>query len=92
MISRYTIEMNKVEQIIRKKIFWRGLVTSINQTIPFLAYTWALFYGAILIVDGEITYTNVIRLVTNKKADFVFFFKNNLFPTEFVRQFYTVPL
>lgn len=61
MISRYVAEMNKVEQIVREKIVWRGLVTSINQTIPFFAYTWALYYGAILIVDGEMSYTNVIR-------------------------------
>lgn len=61
MIERYTNEMTRVEKLIRKKIVWRGLVNSVAQSIPFLAYAVALCYGGFLIANKEIEFQNVIK-------------------------------
>lgn len=61
MIERYTNEMTRVERLIRKKIVWRGLVNSVAQSIPFLAYAVALCYGGYLVAVKEIEFQNVIK-------------------------------
>lgn len=61
MIMRYVDEMVKVEKTIRKKIIWRGLVNSVAQSIPFFGYAIALYYGGLLVADGEIHFKNVIK-------------------------------
>lgn len=63
MIERYINEMTKVESIIRKKIIWRGTVSSIAQSIPFFGYAVALCYGGFLVANGEIHFKNVIKSV-----------------------------
>lgn len=61
MIDRYVKEVLKVEQIIRKKMVWRGLVNSTSQSIPFFGYAAALCYGGFLVANGEIHFKNIIK-------------------------------
>lgn len=61
MIARYVCEMNKVQKVVSKKIVWRGFVNSLAQSIPFFAYAVALYYGGLLIADGEMHFKNVIK-------------------------------
>lgn len=63
MIERYTKEMTHVEQLIRKKIVWRGLVNSFAQVTPLIAYAYAFYYGSFLIASKELHFKNVIKLV-----------------------------
>lgn len=61
IIGRYVREMEKVEHIIRKKIIWRGLVSSSGQAIPFFGYAVTLWYGGLLVADQEIHFKNIIK-------------------------------
>lgn len=61
MIDRYVTEMIQVQKIIRTKIIWRGLVNSVAQSIPFFGYAIALYYGGLLVANGEIHFKNVIK-------------------------------
>lgn len=61
MIARYVNEINQVQSVVSKKIVWRGFVNSLAQSIPFFAYAVALYYGGLLIADGEIHFKNVIK-------------------------------
>lgn len=63
MIERYTSEMTRAEELIRKKIVWRGLVNSLQQCIGFFAYAGVLYYSSYLIAAQEIHFKNVIKLV-----------------------------
>lgn len=63
MIERYANEMNRVENLIRKKIVWRGLVSSFAKHIPPFAYAFGFYYGARLIADNEMNFKDVIKLV-----------------------------
>lgn len=65
MIERYVNEMDKVESVIRKKIIWRGLVNSFGQSIPFLGYTIALYYGGLMVADEEMHFKEIIKYVHN---------------------------
>lgn len=61
LVSRYSSAILKVETTIRKKTIFRGLVFSIGQSIPFLAYAFALYYGGYLVVDEDIPYEDIIK-------------------------------
>lgn len=61
MIARYMSEMAHAQKVVRNKIIWRGFVNSLAQSIPFFAYAIALYYGGLLIADGEIHFKNVIK-------------------------------
>lgn len=63
MINRFMVEMERVEKLAFKKIFFRGLVNSFSQAVPFLAYTVALCYGGFMVAYGEIHYKNIVRYV-----------------------------
>lgn len=60
-ILRFTTEMENVQKISRKKIIWRGLLNSITQTIPGMAYGVALAYGGFMVAEKEIHYKYVMR-------------------------------
>ncbi|XP_055307776.1 multidrug resistance protein homolog 65-like [Sitodiplosis mosellana] len=62
MINRFMGEMERVEKLAFKKIFFRGLVNSFSQAVPFLAYAVALCYGGHLVAYGEIHYKNIVRI------------------------------
>lgn len=61
MIERYVNEMTLAEKLIQKKIMWRGLVSSLTQTIPILIQIGALYYGSTLIASKELHFKNVIK-------------------------------
>lgn len=61
MIERYVNEMTRVEKLIRNKIVWRGLVNSVAQSVPFLAYAVALCYGGYLVATEKMEFQNVIK-------------------------------
>lgn len=63
MIKRFIDEMDRVEKLAFKKIFFRGLVNSFSQAVPFLAYAVALTYGGFMVANGEIHYKNIVRYV-----------------------------
>lgn len=52
--------MDNVETLTLKKLKWRGLINSISQTLPFLFYGIALFYGGIMVARKQISYKDVI--------------------------------
>lgn len=60
-ILRFGKEMETVRKISRRKMIWRGLLNSITQMIPTLAYGFAFWYGGYMIANGEIHYKYVIR-------------------------------
>lgn len=53
--------MEIVQKISRKKIAWRGMLNSITQIIPGVAFGVGLCYGGIMVSNNEIHYKNVIR-------------------------------
>lgn len=61
LVSRYSTAILNVENAVRKKMLFRGLVFSIGQSIPFLAYAIALYYGGYLVVDDNIPYADIIK-------------------------------
>lgn len=61
VIRNFSREMSNVESLILKKLQWRGLINSISQSIPFLFYGIALFYGGIMVAKKQISYKDVIR-------------------------------
>lgn len=61
MIERFMKEMSNVEMDARRKTLWRGVINSITQAIPIVAYGVALCYGGILVSNEEIACKNVIR-------------------------------
>uniref|UniRef100_A0A2A4JRP4 ABC-type xenobiotic transporter n=1 Tax=Heliothis virescens TaxID=7102 RepID=A0A2A4JRP4_HELVI len=46
----------------RKSLRWRGCVFSFGQTAPVAGYALALWYGGVLVANGEIPYKNVIKV------------------------------
>lgn len=61
VIRRYVREMNKVEAMIRKKLIWRGLVSSTAQAIPIFGYGVTLYYGGLMVANEEIHFKNIIK-------------------------------
>lgn len=61
VIARFIREMYRVEGIIKKKLIWRGLVSSTGQAIPFLGYAAALYYGGLMVANNEIHFKNIIK-------------------------------
>lgn len=61
MIGRYVDEMIKLEKIVKRKIMFRGLANSIAQSIPFFGYAITLYYGGLLVANGEIHFKNVLK-------------------------------
>lgn len=61
MIERFTMEMNNVECVIRKKILWRGLVQSTGQAVPLFAFAIAFYTGGVMVAREEIHFTSIIK-------------------------------
>lgn len=62
MIFRYSEAAHNIEKVVRKKMMFRGLVFSIGQSIPFLAYALALYYGGYLVADEGVPYQDIIKV------------------------------
>ena len=45
----------------KKSLRWRGCVFSFGQTAPVAGYALSLWYGGVLVANGEIPYKNVIK-------------------------------
>lgn len=61
VIERYNTEMEKVDISCRQKSKYRGLVFAMGQSVPFLGYGLALYYGGTLVAEGEMKYQDVIK-------------------------------
>lgn len=61
MISRFVSEMERVERLALKKIYFRGFVNSFSTAVPCLAYAVALYYGGLMVANDEIHYKNIVR-------------------------------
>ena len=61
VLARYEIESDKIDRACEKKTRLRGVVFSLGQTVPFMGYGIALFYGGKLISEGELEYKEVIK-------------------------------
>lgn len=66
-IGRFLKEMENIQQIARKKSLWRGLLNSLTQIIPGIAYGFALYVGGLMVANNETSVENVIRLVDKIK-------------------------
>lgn len=53
--------MKNVQRIARKKTMWRGLLNSITQIIPGVAYGVGLCYGGFMVANNEIEYQSIIK-------------------------------
>lgn len=56
--------MENVQRIARKKSLWRGLLNSLTQIIPGIAYGFALYVGGYMVANNETNVKSVIRFVT----------------------------
>lgn len=61
VIRRYVNEIFKVETEMKKKNVWRGLVNSTGQALPIFGYAVALYYGGLLVADGEMHFKDIIK-------------------------------
>lgn len=61
VISRFSKEMENVQNIAKKSIMWRGFLNSMNQMISTAAYGIAIWYGGVMVAHHEIYYKDVIR-------------------------------
>ncbi|XP_055382556.1 multidrug resistance protein homolog 65-like [Condylostylus longicornis] len=62
VIEKFENEMYNVQNILRKKLRFRGLINSFGQTIMFFGYTFALAYGGILVSKREIDFQNILKV------------------------------
>lgn len=61
MNALFMAEIKRAEKLSRKKHRYRGLVNSFSQAIPLLAYGVSLYYGGIMVANGEIHYKSIVR-------------------------------
>ena len=59
--------MENVQRISRKRSLWRGLLNSLTQIIPGVAYGFALYVGGFMVANNEIDVKSVIRYETKFK-------------------------
>lgn len=61
VMERYATQIDLVEKACIKKQRFRGFVFGLGQAAPLLAYGLSLYYGGILVADGDIRYENIIK-------------------------------
>lgn len=61
MIKRYHDAFVGGRAMARKSLRWRGTVFSFGQTAPVAGYALSLWYGGVLVAEGEIHYKTVIK-------------------------------
>lgn len=61
VILRFSDEMRNVRKIATRALMLRGLLNSVSEMIPTVAYGMALCYGGIMVAHHEIHYKYVIR-------------------------------
>lgn len=61
VLERYSIHIDLVEKACIKKLRFRGFVFGLGQASPFLAYGLSLYYGGMLVANGEVNYEDIIK-------------------------------
>lgn len=61
VLQRYSHQISLVEKACVSKLRFRGFVFGLGQASPFLAYGLSLYYGGILVANGETDYENIIK-------------------------------
>ncbi|XP_059619981.1 multidrug resistance protein homolog 65 [Phlebotomus argentipes] len=62
MVARYSLEIQKVEKSVKRKLMFRGSVFSIGQSAPMFAYAVALYYGGLLVANEGLGYEKLIKV------------------------------
>lgn len=62
VIKRYHDAFVGGRAMARKSLRWRGTVFSFGQTAPVAGYALSLWYGGVLVAEGEIHYKTVIKV------------------------------
>lgn len=60
-MERYKTEVIKLHNTVRSKTKYRGVIFSFGQSIPFFGYALTLYYGGLLVANGEIQYPDAIK-------------------------------
>lgn len=66
VLNRYTDEIINAEAACQSKIRYRGTVYALGQTIPFLGYALAFYYGGTLVANDAMEYKDIIKYVFRK--------------------------
>lgn len=61
VIDKYNKEIKKVEENIKQKLKYRGVINAGGQAIIFFAYAVALCYGGVLVSEGDIPFQDIIK-------------------------------
>ena len=61
VLSRFYNEIEKVEQLCRQKMKFRGIVFALGQAAPAFGYAVSLYYGGMLVANDGLEYKNVIK-------------------------------
>ncbi|XP_026331957.1 multidrug resistance protein homolog 49-like isoform X2 [Hyposmocoma kahamanoa] len=62
ILQRYCKAGMEARGTARKNLRWRGCVFAFGQTAPVAGYALALWYGGVLVANGELHYKNVIKV------------------------------
>lgn len=61
MITRYASEMQRVENVMKEKLKWRGCVCSASLAVVFLSFSFGLYYGGHLLSERKITLGEIFK-------------------------------
>lgn len=61
IFERYCTEVTKLEKVIIRKMYFRGLVNSTGQSIPFFGYALALYYGGLMVANEGVHFKDIIK-------------------------------
>lgn len=61
IIKRYSAEIMSVENAVKKKLSFRGMVFSSVQAMPMVASAVAMYYGGVLVAREGLHYEKVIK-------------------------------
>ncbi|XP_002061354.3 multidrug resistance protein homolog 49 [Drosophila willistoni] len=62
VLRQYTDQIDQVDASCRAKVRFRGLVFSLGQAAPFLAYGISMYYGGVLVAEGRMSYEDIIKV------------------------------
>lgn len=61
VIERYSKAGQAARGTALKNLRWRGCVFAFGQTAPVAGYALSLWYGGVLVANGELHYKDVIK-------------------------------
>jgi len=62
VLEQYVQQIDLVDVACKRKVRFRGLVFALGQAAPYLAYGISLYYGGILVAEGQIDYADIIKV------------------------------